>query len=796
MAEGLTRRFVVKSRDDGAVVIDGSAVRDDLESGRRRGFRSFGGTLSPLPATLSTPSTETTFLSLAGAEEPSDTDGEAERQKERQARRAPSPRSALQSCLAAASTAVAEALPAEAVSCIKCQSRRLAASSLRQSKIQRGGDWEQEWSVVGGCCQCLKSHALEGGDCRGRDGRETTIWRSRTMGGCIRQFASFLGRFCWRETSAIEKKELPWMSSRKTHHHPPHVQPSRSASTQSLLPVVVGRSSLSRPSSPMVDAMETGVVQCPMEETLHNDALVDENQQQLSEKNNEGSISIGQTWETSLETDDSVENFNAPPPVVASTPTVTTTFFRPQSPRHLLDYCLFKVDIQDVHYMPHHPDLDITFLTSLDESESVDEGSNDDNDDASITRSFLKASSEHQASNGVGPTTEDISANTTHDGNNNSSNSNGSNVKMHFYLRLPSAASLKEDQIAKVERAERTADFMETAKALSLTLSRNRSSRRRPQRSTSSTSQTSTTKAAASGGRPSFRSRAESVGTYADGALEGMVDSLRSAPPTRKGSYKIKRQQDMLETMADPATTLDNDSSISTGWGGQFNPPKRQQGYMAPVPIPPLSREESIESLHQLLEQEQSTERRSPVGSSSNFKVWQQPQQQQDSVLLSSSETESALQRRLLGYEEIDVPLRTGDDYVERTNYGNGNPQHMKRNSIRKQRRRQQQQQQHDALGTAEQVQSEEFMAARTHRRRVQRRRSFVSGSKIERFDDQSHQPSSHSSGAMYSMHTGQEELGGGVIRVPATRRSSFCSGSMSIESYNEWKNEMMAQNG
>lgn len=590
-------------------------------------------------------------------------------------------------------------------------------------------------------------------------------------------------------------------------HHSLHVQPSISSSTPSTSLVPVGQSSQRRPSSPLVEASEAAVGTEPwqLDESLHNDnATLGENQRQLSEKNCERSMSVGQTGETSLETGDSAEHFNATPPS-----------FRPQPPLHLLDYSLFKVDLLGIETVNHRSDLDIAFQTSFNASGSDDEGSDDDDDvdvdDASITRSFMKSTFEQNPSNQVrksaGTRTGDVSANLIDDCNTNTvvnnNDDNGRNIKVHYFLRLPSAASLKQAQMAKVERAERTADFMETAKALSLTLSRNRWSRRRPHRSASSSPQVNTTNTAAAATiAPLAAQRSFHSCVPVDEGLKGTADSWRRAPPRRAVSYKINRPQSMLEMMAIPSTTHDNAKGMSNGWGGRYSPRKCQQGYVAPFPMPSPSRENSVESLHQLLEQEQAGYRRSPLRLSSKFRSSQQEQlhqqhQPKDSASMSASEAELARQRVLLGYEEMDVPLKAGDDVDdEGVDYGfnagtwSGKSLNTKGSDVRKQRRR------HSAFGTADQEPCEEVMVARTQRRHVQRRRSFVSGSKIEQFDEQIDHQGNNSSNVMNRHHGQEEPFGGGVSRIPFTKRSSLSSGSMSIESYNEWKNEMMAQNG
>lgn len=521
-------------------------------------------------------------------------------------------------------------------------------------------------------------------------------------------------------------------------------------------------------------------------------------------------MNTGQTWETSLETDDSEIPATAPKAAAAAAAVPPNLFQRLPSPCPLPDHSLCRVPLHDLLLQQQPGGLDVVFRSSADRADDGEEasaaatapgeGSDDDDDDDdkdSIAHLFLKPT--------CGPTMVDKQA-TINDG------TTSNDVTIHFFLRLPNAASMKQQQTAKVERAERTADFMETAKALSLRLVRNGRGRcRQPQRSASSASRSGTTSALFAtttttlGRQPSFRSPkrgcrvAAAVGTSASGGLEGMTDSLRRvAPPGRTASHGADRRG-ILE--ATPGRTA------SDGCGGnnddgvaKFSPQRHLHGHaVAPFPTTssPLGRANSIDGAKRLLEKEQRNPRRSPLRLGSKLQQLQQERQQQEThevSLLSPSEEELAVQKQLLGYEDIYVPLKTGQgDVAETAELGSGRPGARSEqppccpSSAPSGR-------EHAGEGGG----GAEIVATRKQRRRVQRRSSFVAGSKIEQFDDNSlnHRGPSN---AVY-MNASQDEHagggGGGGTRRYSTRRPSLSSGSMSIESYNEWKIEMMAHNG
>lgn len=327
-----------------------------------------------------------------------------------------------------------------------------------------------------------------------------------------------------------------------------------------------------------------------------------------------------------------------------------------------------------------------------------------------------------------------------------------SSPQVRFYLRFPNhnmnAAAQQQAKLERAKRAERTADFVELAKALSLRLTRDSWSRRRRlssggggssssnsslrqqiQRSRSSSSSTTpattlpigaTRRMSGDGGGRGLTTRSSqlrrnSIGTMPLGRnsnddgnsgydLRHMAQSLQSSSSQTlsieesgmEGCRKINRQQD-LNSMSPKSK-------------------RRSSGFGALSSKSSISRQNSSDSLHLLLEHEMML-RKSPLcnpmmGPNQNFTGEQGEYHKDDDVLL----------RESLGYVDLDVPLK---------NEGGATQPYMpsRRSSLSSVHTSSAS----SCLGYEE---GEGPQPVRPTRYRAERRASFVAGSKIERYDD------------------------------------------------------------
>jgi hypothetical protein len=203
-----------------------------------------------------------------------------------------------------------------------------------------------------------------------------------------------------------------------------------------------------------------------------------------------------------------------------------------------------------------------------------------------------------------------------------------------FSLRLPNVASLHQRKIDQMQRAERTHDFMETAKSLSLQLDRDKWSVKRSRR----------------GSMVSTSSYTSSVDTSYDASMSTPGHERRSS----QGSRLLNR--------------------------------------------PPLSRNNSVTSLHELLHQEAMALRASPT---------RQPEESQNRTDIGCDDS----------LRKFELPLQD-EDKEDTTSASLANCFGKISNIL----------QQSGA--------TEDAFVCKTHRgRRAPRRHSFLAGSKIDRFD-------------------------------------------------------------
>eukprot|EP00529_Nitzschia_sp_RCC80_P009991 CAMPEP_0113491816 /NCGR_PEP_ID=MMETSP0014_2-20120614/27750_1 /TAXON_ID=2857 /ORGANISM="Nitzschia sp." /LENGTH=781 /DNA_ID=CAMNT_0000385617 /DNA_START=330 /DNA_END=2675 /DNA_ORIENTATION=+ /assembly_acc=CAM_ASM_000159 len=425
----------------------------------------------------------------------------------------------------------------------------------------------------------------------------------------------------------------------------------------------------------------------------------------------------------------------------------------------LKDYTCSRVELLS---LPPPPDFDnITFRTSGGDDCRSNHHNSPNNiqyydDDDSVERMFKQRKDEAATNMNTTTTAATIDIKLNDDKVAEAAQSDCGRVR--FYIRIPirTDESLAQARRERLERAERTADFMDIAKTLSLRLSRDSWSGR-----SSSLGSFSST-------HPAFRrhrSRSmDSTSDYASTAESSVSNSSQGQQLTQQhqqllqayrrasagcGVNPIPRRQKLRRSSMDalPRRRSSMGAVPRRRSSLQAMPRRRSSNGFGGTPFsrPPLSRQNSSESLHRLLKQEMEKNGIPPAPlliSPTNAETHTVSM----NAIENMSESDSFKVKEALGYEDIDETLHTqnvgGEEKVSQTSVSH---QRSSMSSMYSSSTSTSQYGYEDnrtttpaaaAGGTGASGVDQQQQTRQNRHHRTQRRGSLVASSKIERYDD------------------------------------------------------------